>query len=209
MARIKVTKEKDTRSLRRTHYVRFPALLAKPGASLTRRAQNTRLGLDQKSRDYPRLHCGARLAPTGIGATDLQPSRGGVFNTPYGAPEPRKALGERPQGRRQGCLRLPRRDRMSRRGRAGPKAAEARESLRHPGRAFSCLLLFARAKRSHPGSGAEHPGFKHAATGRSTERVQGRNHPQLLNAAVGGSTKFLISIPNTNGVTPFRTSSPP
>jgi hypothetical protein len=39
--------------------------LAKPGARLTRRPHTTRLGLDQKARDYPRLRCGARLATRG------------------------------------------------------------------------------------------------------------------------------------------------
>ena len=37
-----------------------PPLLARPGARLTRRAQNTRLGLDQKSRDTPEAGCDAR-----------------------------------------------------------------------------------------------------------------------------------------------------
>jgi len=45
----KATKEKASRSRRL-----LPALLARLGARLTRRAQNTRLGLDQKSRDTPR-----------------------------------------------------------------------------------------------------------------------------------------------------------
>ena len=172
----KGTKEKDTRSLRRPHTGRYPVrtqgapiwrarsaawkstglprllrlTLARSGARLTRRAQNTRLGLDQEARENPRSRCGARLAPTGMGAAHLRPSFGGVFKTPYGAPEPRKALGERPQGRRQGCLRLPRRDRMSRRGSAGPKAAEAMGSLRHPGRAFFGFFLCTSKERNPP-----------------------------------------------------------
>jgi hypothetical protein len=140
-----------------------------PGASLTRRAQNNAPRARSKvSRTLP-ASLGARLAPTGIGATHLEPSRGGVFKTPYGAPEPRKALGERPQGRRQGCLRLPRRDRMSRRGSAGPKAAEARESLRHPGRAFFWFLFFARAKKeTRPRCGEPQLGFEIARLARDT-----------------------------------------
>src|SRR3990170_3944354 len=45
---------------------RCPALLARPGARLTRRARTTRLGLDQRLATPPGLGCGARLAPTGI-----------------------------------------------------------------------------------------------------------------------------------------------
>jgi len=51
----KATKEKAARSRRL-----LPALLTRPGARLTRRAQNTRLGLDQKSRDTPEAGCDTR-----------------------------------------------------------------------------------------------------------------------------------------------------
>ena len=70
----------------------------RPGARLTRRALNNAPRARSKvSRRLP-ASLGARLAPTGMGATHLQPARGGVFKTPNGAPEPRKALGERPEG---------------------------------------------------------------------------------------------------------------
>ncbi len=65
LSKEKSPKERTPRVAHRAHTARSPALLAKPGARLTRRARKTRLGLDQKARDYPRLRCGARFATRG------------------------------------------------------------------------------------------------------------------------------------------------
>jgi hypothetical protein len=65
LSKKKSPKRRTPRAAHRAHYARFPALLTKPGARLTRRPPTTRLGLDQKARDYPRLRCGARFATRG------------------------------------------------------------------------------------------------------------------------------------------------
>jgi hypothetical protein len=65
LSKEKSPKERTPRVAHRAYTARFPALLTKPGARLTRRPHTTRLGLDQKACDYPRLRCGARLATRG------------------------------------------------------------------------------------------------------------------------------------------------
>jgi len=62
----KETKESTPRSRRN-----LPALLARPGARLTRRVHTTRLGLDQKSRDTPEAGCDARRRLRGFKKTNL------------------------------------------------------------------------------------------------------------------------------------------
>jgi hypothetical protein len=160
LSKRKSPKRKTPRSRRH-----LPALLGKIGARLTRRALNNAPRAQTRGSLFP-------IFPAMLGGDYGDPKTPrcrGFLSTPYGAPEPRKALDERPQGRAQGSARLAHATGMARWASAGPKAAEARKSLRHPGRAFSWRLLFARAKRSRPGSGAEHPRFKHAAVGRSTD----------------------------------------
>src|SRR3990167_7290527 len=75
----KVTKEKDTRPLRRAHRARVPTRPAAAGRSPTRLALNNAPRAQTRARAPLRLRCGARLAPTGMGANHLRPSRGGVF----------------------------------------------------------------------------------------------------------------------------------
>ena len=76
-----------------------------------------------------------------MGATHLRPSFGGVFKkTPYGAPEPRKALGERPEGVAHRDVRdWPTRQDASLGQRRDPKPRR-RGEVRHPGRAFFGFL---------------------------------------------------------------------
>jgi hypothetical protein len=59
--------------------------------------------------------------------------REGVVKTPYGAPEHRKALGERPEGRRR---------------------------VRHPGSLFFGGFLLAEQKKATQGAGAEPPAIR-------------------------------------------------
>jgi len=65
LSKRKSPKRRTPRAAHRANCARSPALLTKPGARLTRRAHTSRLGLDQKSREDPRLRCGARLATRG------------------------------------------------------------------------------------------------------------------------------------------------
>src|SRR5512147_2304767 len=84
------------------------------------------------------------------------------FFSPYGAPEPRKALGERPEGVAHREVRdWPTRQEVSLGQRRDPKPRR-RGSGRHPGRAFFWFLFFARAKKrnlrwvSHPQVAVHH-----------------------------------------------------
>ncbi len=102
--------------------------------------------------------------------TKLQHCKSGALAFAVGSPMARPGLAARaPRARRgapgrrasravQGCTV------------ARPPSArrEARGPSRHRGRAFSWLLLFARAKRSNPGCGAEHPAFTQSAPGGRT-----------------------------------------
>jgi hypothetical protein len=65
LSKEKSPKERTARVAHRAYTARFPALLTKPGARRTRQPHPTRLGLDQKAREYPRLRCGARFATRG------------------------------------------------------------------------------------------------------------------------------------------------
>jgi hypothetical protein len=85
---------------------------------------------------------------------------------PYGAPEHRQALGERPQGRAPGSARLAHEGGSLVGPARVPKPRNAGE-VRHPGRAFFWFLFFARAKKRNL-PWVSHPQVC-AAEGRSTK----------------------------------------
>jgi len=119
-------KKRHPRVAHRANSARSPARLTKPGARLTRWARKcrparcarsschafSRLGLDQESRDFPRLRCGAWLATTGIGKP-LVPQfivvyrLGGVFKTPSVKPSAARSRSAGPQGRARDRERAP------------------------------------------------------------------------------------------------------
>ena len=122
---------------------RIPRLtLTKPGARLTRQPHTTRLGLDQKAREYPRLRCGARFA-----------TRGPKNQTAAGfcSPPVWRARASQPEsGYSRASCSSPRRVVCARRVGARADAGEKRRGIsRHPG-ALSLGYFSLREQRKVP-----------------------------------------------------------
>ncbi|MEX2163525.1 MAG: hypothetical protein WD823_04695, partial [Sulfuricaulis sp.] len=123
----------------------------------TRRALNNAPRAQTRGSLFPIL---AAMLGGGYGdlSNHLRPVREGVFNTPYGAPEHRKALGVRPEG----VVHRDVRDRSMRQEvsldlRRAPKPRSAGQCAIR-GR-VSLVTFFARAKKVTLGAGREHPAF--------------------------------------------------
>jgi hypothetical protein len=123
----------------------------------TRRALNNAPRAQTRGSLFPIL---AAMLGGGYGdlSNHLRPVREGVFNTPYGAPEHRKALGMRPEG----VVHRDVRDRSTRQEvsldlRRAPKPRSAGQCAIR-GR-VSLVTFFARAKKVTLGAGREHPAF--------------------------------------------------
>ena len=130
----KVTKEKDTRSLRRPYTGRSPARLARSGARLTRRAHapgarrsaarpfggmevhRTSMNTPPHPRAQTRgslLSIPAAMLGGGYGVLKT-PTEPWFFSpTPFGAPARRSPSAKEPEGRREGSRRSPARTGMS------------------------------------------------------------------------------------------------
>jgi len=160
LSKEKSPKEKTPRSARRLR--RFPPFLAPPGArQLAGRIQRAS-GSNTGSLKSSRWGCGTRRALRGSEKTccSIPPSgmaRVGVFKTPYGAPEPRKALGKRPEGVAHRDVRdWPTRQDASLGQRRDPKLRR-RGSVRRPGGLFFRGFLLAEQKKATQGAGVEPP----------------------------------------------------
>ncbi len=111
-----------------------------------------------------------------------------MFNTPYAAPEHRKALGGRPAGVAQDVGNCP--PRQESRGTAwGPKAAERRKSAASGG-VLSLVAFFARAKKATHGSGAEHPRLKQIAAEGGSTHARSAPYFSPANASINSCMSF-------------------
>jgi len=123
--------------------------LPKPGARLTRRPPTTRLGLDQKARDYPRLRCGARFATRDLKKPTRRDSQVPVE---VGSSPPRSAR-RVPQPHREQLsetvfepeARFPAPGELVER----PVGRGTEEAFARSGVCFFWLLFFAQAKKSN------------------------------------------------------------
>jgi hypothetical protein len=153
LAQRKVPKRKRARVAHRAQYARFPALLAKPGARLTRRPPTYAARARSKGSRLPPASLRCSVRDTGGEPTHLEPWHGCSFSPRMARRASQPVPGEvaRPVFEPGARILRP----ASWGARRGP-ARSARGSRAIRGR-VSLVTFFARAKKVTQGAGAEPP----------------------------------------------------